>query len=153
MTGHFQGAVCWLAALTRVWLLGNPCFTPRQRSRSGLISFWRETLPPSGRRPCGLLEVPSTYPLGTAVGTRLPEGATQKTVCTHSACVFRCPREASIPREQGSFVHTSFPNTAQTARRGTLYPRPLGDIFPTEADEPDGFHARVRESSVAGKLR
>lgn len=96
MTGHFQGAVCWLAALTWVWLLGNPCFTPCQRSRSGLISFRRGTLPPSVRRPRGLLEVPSTYPLGTAVGTRLPKGATQKTACTHSACLFWCPREPSM---------------------------------------------------------
>ena len=96
MTGHFQGAVCWLAALTWVWLLGNPCFTPCQRSRSGLISFRRETLPPSVRRPRGLLKMPSTYPLGTAVGTRLPTGATQKTPCTRSACLFWCPREPSM---------------------------------------------------------
>lgn len=33
------------------------------------------------------------------------------------------------------------------------YPRPLGDVFPTEADEPDGLHARVREGRVAGELR
>lgn len=34
-----------------------------------------------------------------------------------------------------------------------MYPRPLRDVFPAEADEPDGFHAGVRESGVAGKLR
>lgn len=34
-----------------------------------------------------------------------------------------------------------------------MYPRPLGDVFGTETDEPNGFHAGVRESSVAGKLR
>lgn len=34
-----------------------------------------------------------------------------------------------------------------------MHPRPLGDVFPAEADEPDGFHAGVRESSVAGELR
>lgn len=34
-----------------------------------------------------------------------------------------------------------------------MYPRSFGDVFPTEADEPDCFHARVGESSIAGKLR
>lgn len=34
-----------------------------------------------------------------------------------------------------------------------MYPRPLGDIFPTEADEPDRLHARVGEGGIAGKLR
>lgn len=57
---------------------------PRQRSRSSLVSFWREILPPSVRRPHGLLEVPSIYPVGTAIGTQLPKGATQKTACTRS---------------------------------------------------------------------
>lgn len=46
-----------------------------------------------------------------------------------------------------------FPLTAQMSEERGTYPRPLGDVFPTEADEPDGFHAGVREGSIAGKLR